>query len=159
MIKAFLFVVLGALAGFFVGRYIHAQYKDKNLYYGGFVDFIKSMQNNISYKQDHLDVFIQKIRPSINAVFNEQLDNAIKFFEGKDLVIHRIAEKKDHRKIKEFFNEIGTVDIFTQREMLKNSLDYFEARQKECEKEIKKNGTLYYKLCILAGIALGILLM
>ena len=93
-------------------------------------------------------------------IFAEQLKNFGDYIAGRgEFIITCNAAKKDGGLAESFFKNIGTVDIFTQKEALKSYKTQFDERLKICAAEEKDKGMMMLKVFTLAGLAAGILLM
>ena len=93
-------------------------------------------------------------------MFKLQLENFYGYIcDGREFGITCNRVVKDRAPIENFFKNIGTVDLFTQKEALISYKNEFGEKLKASEIDEKKKGMSYLKLCTLAGLAAGILLL
>ena len=69
------------------------------------------------------------------------------------------AMKKNSAMVENFFKNMGTVDIFTQKEALKSYQNDFAECLKNSVQEEKNKGMMLLKVFTLLGLAAGIMLM
>ena len=67
--------------------------------------------------------------------------------------------KKNSAIVENFFKNMGTVDIFTQKEALKSYQNDFAECLKNSVQEEKNKGMMLLKVFTLLGLAAGIMLM
>ena len=152
--------VVATAAGFFVGKYFYSTYKNRRLYYLGMVDFIAALTNNLSFRQEKLPVLVREFSVGTNSVFKSQLDAFSAYIsEGKPFTVTCKHVKNDIAAIENFFKNVGTVDLFTQKEALNAYKSDFTDKFKKSEEDLKNKGMAYLKLSTLAGLAAGILLL
>lgn len=151
---------IGTAAGFFLGKYFYTTYKDRRKFYSGLVDFIGALSNNLSFRQEKLPALVKEYSAKTNDVFKAQLDNFYDYISsGSEFKITCKRIGKDCAPIENFFKNIGTVDLFTQKEALSSYKGEFGEKLKASEADEKNKGMAYLKLCTLAGLAAGILLL
>ena len=151
---------ISTAAGFFFGKYFFTAYKDRRMYYSGLVDFIGVLANNLAFRQEKLPVLVKEYSAKTNDVFKLQLENFYDYIcDGREFGITCNRVVKDRAPIENFFKNIGTVDLFTQKEALISYKNEFGEKLKASEIDEKKKGMSYLKLCTLAGLAAGILLL
>ena len=159
MTKLLLTVMISTAAGFFIGKFLYSTYKDRRLYFSALLEFVNNLMNNLSFRQEKLSDVVKEFSAKTNRVFSEQLK---KFYDyitsGSEFSITCNAVKKDSVSVENFFKNIGTVDIFTQKEALKSYQTEFTDKLKKYEKEESK-GMMLLKIATLAGLAVGILLL
>lgn len=76
-------------------------------------------------------------------------------FENVNVSILKTDEKK---QLVSFFSTLGKTDLKDQLAHVGYFKNVFEQKQKTCEEESKKLGNMYFKLCVLAGIAIMLIL-
>lgn len=153
-------LTIATAAGFFLGKYFYSTYKNRRLYYAGLIDFITALGNNLSFRQEKLTTIVAESASKTNAVFKEQMTNFCLYINGKEKFdITCKSVKNDAVAIENFFKNIGTVDLLTQKEALTSYKNEFAEKLKKSESDEKSKGTAYLKLCTLAGLAIGIFLL
>lgn len=160
MTRILLIIIISTAAGFFIGKYLYRAYKDKRLYYSALLEFVNNLMNNLSFRQEKLADVVSDFSKKTNRVFALQLQNFYSYIsEGGDFAVTCAAVKKDCAAVENFFKNIGTVDIFTQKEALKSYQSEFGEKLKKSESDEKNKGMMMLKVATLAGLAVGILLM
>ncbi len=160
MTKSLILIVTTAGIGFFVGKFFYNKYHDKKLFYSGLIEFIRKLQNNLSFKQDRLVDIVDNEIISANKVFIAQLQEFKNYLQnGGEIKIVYNYPKNETETLKKFFAELGTIDLFTQKESLKDFDLKFTDSLNTCVNEEKNKGELYVKLFTLIGVAVGVLLI
>ena len=107
-----------------------------------------------------MSFLVKEYSAKTNDVFKLQLENFYDYIcDGGEFGITCNRVVKDRAPIENFFKNIGTVDLFTQKEALISYKNEFGEKLKASEIDEKKKGMSYLKLCTLAGLAAGILLL
>lgn len=156
--KLFIICIASAI-GFLIGKSIHSRCVKSRLFYDGLCDFSADLLQNLSFRQDNFPSFIDNLEERSNKVFVRQLDYLRSYMNGNNLIVVEECEKMDVAEISEFFEKIGTLDLFTQIEEVKGEITSFQKmRERAIEKE-KKKGETAIKIGLLCGFAIGILLI
>ena len=160
MTKIILTIAITTAIGFFTGKYFYSSYKERRQYYSALTEFTGALESNLSFRQEKLSDVVDEFAKKTNAVFAEQLKNFGDYIAGRgEFIITCSAARKDGGLAESFFKNIGTVDIFTQKEALKSYKTQFDERLKICAAEEKNKGMMMLKVFTLAGLAAGILLV
>lgn len=123
-----------------IGKILAYKYTLKREFYEDFNLFINELESEINFTQNSIDYVIKNFP-------NDRL--FIKSFKSTKI---KILTNNEQVTYNNFFSSLGKVDIFTQKESLKEIKkyvkDYYELAKKT---ELEKN-SLYFKLSILLGI-------
>lgn len=71
-------IAITTAIGFFIGKYFYSAYRDRRLYYSALTDFVSTLSNNLSFKQEKLSDVVLSYKQKTNKIFAEQLG---KFFQ------------------------------------------------------------------------------
>lgn len=153
-------IAITTAIGFFIGKYFYSSYRDRRLYYSALTDFVSTLSNNLSFKQEKLSDVVLSYKQKTNKIFAEQLENFSNYMSnGGSFSITCDAMKKNSAMVENFFKNMGTVDIFTQKEALKSYQNDFAECLKNSVQEEKNKGMMLLKVFTLLGLAAGIMLM
>ena len=68
-------IAITTAIGFFIGKYFYSSYRDRRLYYSALTDFVSTLSNNLSFKQEKLSDVVLSYKQKTNKIFAEQLEN------------------------------------------------------------------------------------
>ncbi|MGN0808242.1 MAG: hypothetical protein ACI4MN_07350 [Candidatus Coproplasma sp.] len=133
----FAIVILSALLGVALSADKKRQYKTVCEFY----DFNENLILNVKYERKKFDEIAKGY---------ENVKNAL---NGEDVLNGEVGAF-----IKKYLNGIGTTDAQTQIAYLTEMKETLAKYKNESEKNYKKYGSLYLKLCIACGILIAVLL-
>ena len=155
-----LFIIcLSSAVGFLVGKHIHGKYVKIRLYYDGLYDFSINLLQNLSFRQDNFLLFLEKFEIKTNKIFVVQLELLKKYLLGEELIVASECEKCNAVEIKDYFEKIGTVDLITQTEEVKEMIASADKMRKCAVENEKKKGETALKIGLLVGFGIGILII
>ena len=111
-----------------------------------------------AYAKDSLKVFGGRegeFESCVECWINLAKRGGVYAFENANVSILKTDEKK---QLASFFSALGKTDLKDQLSHVGYYKNLFEQKQKVCEDESKKLGNTYFKLCVLAGIAIMLIL-
>ncbi len=134
-------------------KIISFKYVNKKCFYEDFMNFISLMENEVNYSQN-----------SIAFVFNN-FDKRRSFYNYatqkfyKNEYKNKIMSETEKADFDNFFENLGILDKNTQKEMLLYAKNSVSKSYEKAKSEELKYSPMYFKLGILTGIAIFIILI
>ena len=124
-----------------MGLAISSEIKKEMKIYGQFYDFNEKLILNLKFNKDKV------------AVVAEQFDYVKKAMQGD-----RIIKGEDGEFLMQYLSDIGKTDAPTQIAYLNEKGQTLLNLKQKSEEKYKKYGSLYFKLSLMAGILIAVLL-
>ena len=151
-------VLIVCLSGF-VGKKMAAVYVFRDKFFKEFNSLLVYFENNIRYSQTKIDEMFDCYSVDSRAFK--------KIKELKNLATEGVVERKrqlflkleEQKEIGEFFKSFGNGNLETELNKIKNLKSFLERRGVEAEEQRKKNEGLIYKLSLMIGVVICILIL
>lgn len=152
-----------ALIACYVGLLIKRRYKSRAEYFKSACEFAKCATTELGMKKtpmpDVAENFLKGRSGDFEKTVETWLDLARKgqtfAYENASASILKNEEKK---QIADFFSALGKTSLDDQLSHIGYYENMFESKRAKCEDESKKLGGMYFKLCVLLGIAIMLIL-
>lgn len=140
MIKILILFAIVLLSGG-LGLAISAEKKREMNVFGQFYDFNEKLILNLKFNRDKIGTVA------------DEFDLVKRVMNGDQLI-----KGGDGEFLKRYLSDIGKTDAPTQIEYLNEKGQTLEKLKKKSEENYKKYGSLYFKLSLMAGILIAVLL-
>ncbi len=154
-----------AVISSYVGLLVKRGYKDKVVFYKDMVSFTESFKRDMSFLKtpllDFCSSYLKDKKSKVAELLGEyttelRLKGKFERDSSKWDFAHLSREEKEELIL--FFNTLGKTSYNEQQSFLDKSESIFLSRVKKCEDDYKKKGNMYFKLFVLLGIALMVIL-
>lgn len=154
-----------ALICCYIGVLIKRRYMDREKFYRDAADFVSFLSSELSFKKTPIVTALKNFAAGRKGAFIKFLDDfsvSLKRGDGFEKMCAEIdippLKKEEKKSLLSFFSELGRTSLDDQLSAISRAATEFGAKQKKCLDESKKLGGMYFKLLVLFGIALIIIL-
>ena len=153
-----------ALVSSYIGFMVKNGYKENTKLMKDLVFFCDEFKRELSYQKTSVIDFCNKFKKNKKSKicdlleeFVSQLESAGQF--SKDIDKWNLAHLKTQEKqeILTFFNGLGKTPTNEQISFVEKSGALFKERQKQGEENEKKKGNMFFKLFVLLGVAIMVI--
>ncbi len=154
-----------ALICCYAGLLIKRRYRDRALFYKSACEYAQTMTSELTLNKTPIPVIAQKFGQGRKGDFERVLSECVELAkEGKPL--DEISQKvsvprlkaEEKKEILSFLCGSGKSALNDQLSQVAHYREKFEQRRKKCEDDSKKLGGMFFKLCVLLGIAIMLIL-
>lgn len=156
---------LFALICCYVGVLIKRRYKERVTFYKSACEYARAMSAELSLNKTPIPDIAKKFAIGRSGDFEKALAECTAISQegkGVEYAVEHINVprlKADEKKeILSFLCGSGKSALSEQLAFVGYYKDIFEQKQKKCEDDSKKLGGMYFKLCVLLGIAILLIL-
>lgn len=148
-----------ALVACYIGLLIKRRYRQRYLFYKSANDFAKSLSAELSTLKTPLPTVaknhLQKQQGDFECVLEKWLSMSTSLrIEGEDIFKIPLLKVDEQRELERFFQPLGKSVLNEQLAHINGFQKLFENKMEECANDSKKLGNMYFKLCVLIGLAL-----
>lgn len=148
-----------ALVACYIGVLIKRRYRQRYEFFKSASEFVRRLEGELSTLKTPVPTVAKEFLKSKKGEFESMLEkwlNASMAFGKNTQDIFDISLLKDEeiRQVSAFFLPLGKSVLNEQIAHIKSFQKLFDERRDECDKESKKLGNMYFKLCVLIGLAL-----
>lgn len=154
-----------ALICCYIGLLIRRRYRDRVTFYKSACEYVRDMSSELTLNKTPIPDIARKFVAGRNGEFERALSECTALArEGKsfEYVLENvnIARLKENEKkeIIAFLCGSGKSALNDQMAFVTYHRNIFEQKLKKCEEDSKKLGGMYFKLCVLLGIAILLIL-
>lgn len=154
-----------ALICCYIGVLIKRRYRDRAVFYRSACEFARFMASELTLNKTPIPEIAKKFALGRSGEFEKTLSQCTELScQGKSLEyalanVSAAKLKADEKKeMIAFLCGSGKSALNDQLTFVSYHRELFEQKQKKCEEESKKLGGMYFKLCVLLGIAILLLL-
>lgn len=140
MIKILILFAIVLLSGG-LGLVISTEKKREMKVYAQFYDFNEKLILNLKFNKDKIETVA------------EEFDQVKRAMKGDE-----VAKGEDGEILKRYIDQIGNTDAPTQLLFLTEQGQTLQKLKQKSEENYKKYGSLYFKLSLMAGILIAVLL-
>lgn len=152
-----------ALIACYIGVLVKRRYAKRVTFFKSACEFSSCLATELSLKKTPMPEIAAKFlqgragefESCVECWINLAKSGGIYSFENANVSILKTDEKK---QLVSFFSMLGKTDLNDQLSHAGYYKNLFEQKQKTCIEENKKLGNMYFKLCVLAGIAIMLIL-
>lgn len=152
----------------YIGFSLKQIYQKKYRFYKEFCEFNQMLLDEITnYKSQLIKVIDKYLSVNKNnlskilTTYKENLQNNIIVFENANDIIPKslFLSKEERLEIVDFFNNLGKSSYENEVQFLKRNLDNMKIKTTKAKEDTTKKGDLYFKLSIMLGFAVILLLI
>ncbi len=154
-----------ALICCYIGLLIKRRYRDRVIFYTSACEYARVMSRELTLNKTPIPEIAKKFAIGRSGEFEKALAQCTALScEGKSLEyalehVNIAKLKADEKKeIVSFLCGGGKSALNDQLSFVAYHKDVFEQKHKKCEQDSKKLGGMYFKLCVLLGIAILLIL-
>ena len=154
-----------ALVCCYIGLLIKRRYRDRAEFYKSASEYARAALSDLSLNKAAIPDIAKKFAMGRNGEFERVLTESVDIVrEGKDLdyafekINVRVLKADEKKELLSFLCKGGKSALNDQLSFVGYYKDIFEQKQKKCEQESKKLGGTYFKLCVLLGLAIMLIL-
>jgi len=153
-----------ALICCYIGVLIKKRYKSRAQFYKSAGEYAEFMRSELTLAKTPIPEISQKFLAGRSGDFEKTLSECsglcrqgkgAEAFDNVGIPILKAAEKKE---VIAFLGESGKNSLEDELRFVNYHLENFQKKQKKCEEESKKMGGMYFKLLVLLGIAIMLIL-
>ncbi len=151
-----------ALICSYVGLLVKRRYKSREIFYTRAVAFCKTLNSEITLSKCAIPDIVSHFAND-KGEFDSTLKECIVLSKsGKEVMLDdikcNILKSDEKRELSVFFNGLGKSTLQDQLSSIEGYRRAFEDRRSICAKEAKSLGSMYFKLAVLMGLALILIL-
>lgn len=154
-----------ALIACYVGLLIKRRYRDRATFYKSACEYAQTMTSELSLNKTPLPEIAQKFTQGRKGDFEKLLSECVALAkDGKGYCesmekLHAPNLKTEEKKeVLAFLCGTGKNALSDQLTQVAHYKEIFEQKRKKCEEDSKKLGGMYFKLCVLLGLAILLIL-
>ena len=159
-----LFVFLGFAA---LGWFIRAHFRARKVFFDNLLAFCEHLLTEINFSKNSVIQVIDTYAQSYAKPFREVLFGYKNLLTGKhditrartDAVLFRKLKTNERTPIADFFFELGRHGATEETEKIHNKRIIFREFHAAAAQTLTRDASIYFKICILLGIAAVILLL
>jgi len=153
-----------ALICCWAGVMVKRHYKERESFYLAAKEFAGHLGSDLGFKKTPLPASIESFLTGKKGGFHKLLNDylislrsgkAKLDFDAKGTVKLKEGEKKE---LNDFFLDLGKTSLADQLANIKRAEEEFEKKRSKCKEESVRLGGMYFKLLVLLGIALIVIL-
>ena len=153
-----------ALVSSYVGILVKNGYKDNTKLYKDLIEFCDLYKGELSYEKatliDIISRFCANKKGKTADIFKEyakDMQSSGQFFRDVEKWNVAHLKKEQKQEILDFLNGLGKSGTTEQMSFVNKHLESFSKRKKQAEEDEKKKGNMFFKLFVLLGIALMVI--
>ena len=146
----------------YVGYGILSYYKKRQQFYEDLSNFINYLNTEISFLKTDLVSIIDKNCNSYHSEMNDLLKFYLENIKAKKNNFEakiKVLSKEENLDISNFFNSLGKTNLQEQQTCIAHYKCRFSEQKTKSEEDKNKNGLTYFKLCIVVGLGVCIVLI
>lgn len=157
MTTKLLLLALSSAGGLFVGLFFSNVLKSKRDFFGELMSFIDSVTSDITFRQDG----VQKVACVFQLNCKSKLKGVLEQYVAapQQYPAMSFLSKGEKQIVGDFFLHLGKSDILTEKSELENAKRKIGELSVLYKTKCAKQGSMYIKLGLLAGLAVGILML
>lgn len=163
----FIFILFVCACFVGLGIYIYNVYKMRKVFYENLVSFCNHLSVEINFSKNTTSQVIDTYASGYSANFAKLLagyktmidDKAEITRDGISALMWRRLKKHEQSIVGDFFYELGRHSLHEEQEKIANKKIQFEESLKAAQTALRREASIYLKICIILGIASVILLI
>lgn len=161
----YILLVIIVLICSYVGYGISKYYSRRTKFFQGLVLLFEKIKLEINFSQSKLISILTNFVVSNNDVktlmqnFQKSLENNQKLCEENLFKGIKILSQEEKNIIMSYFQSLGKFDVLNQSKQIESEISDLRAFQKNAEIEEKKYASLYFKIGIILGLAIALVLL
>ena len=161
-----LILCFGIFSAFvFIGRWIYHAFRARKQYFESLVRFCDNLVTEIGFSKKTVAQIIQTYIDGYSLQFAQDLlsyAGLLRRHEDlthENLVLWTGLKTAERHIVTNFFLELGKHSVTEELEKIKKARGRFEAFRAESAEKLKRDASIYLKICILLGIGVVILIL
>lgn len=150
-----------ALICCYIGLLIKRRYASRVTFFKSASAFCIMLSDELSMRKTPIPAVVSKFTAGRKGVFEDLLcewaQNA-KLGKNSDFDKYKLLKNDETKDVATFLDTLGKTDLRDQIAHVKHYKEAFDRKTTECETQSKKQGSMYFKLCVLLGIAIILIL-
>ncbi|MEG2274720.1 MAG: stage III sporulation protein AB [Clostridia bacterium] len=154
-----------ALCCCYIGIVIKRHYVEREKFYLAALEFATLLSSELSFKKTPFPKVVETFSFGRKGVFVSAVNEyVVELQKGAtfekmlaDINIPRL-KNEEKKSLISFFSELGKTSLDDQLGLIARASKEFEIKHKKCEEESRKLGGMYFKLAVLLGIAIIVIL-
>ena len=150
-----------ALICCYIGLLIKRRYSARVKFFKSATDFCRMLQDELSMRKTPMPEICAKFLDGRKGQFEDYLSEwceKAKTHEDVDKDKCRLLKNDETKDLTTFLCNLGKTDLKDQLSHVSHYEKCFEKKTDECEEQNKKTGSMYFKLCVLLGLAVILIL-
>ena len=152
-----LLIALSCAAGLLVGAFFSNALKRKRDLFSELLAFIDSVASDITFRQEG----IRSVASNFKSTCKSKLKNVLDEYEQApdSIPLLSFLPKNESKVVADFFCGIGKSDLITEKAELSNVRSTVEELNTKYKEKCSTRCAMFLKLGLLAGLALGLLII
>ena len=149
-----------------IGWRVSMRFQKRKKFFASLISLADKLSLEINFSRERLKVLIENCDDAmrknlleIDNRFVDYLDRKIELDSKQIFKNADILKNEEKEVVLLFLKALGRSDVENQTKELKNFISRFNEIKSQCDQEQKKYGTLSFKLGIVAGLFLAIILI
>lgn len=159
MITKLCIICLCMTSSSMVGLIMLKRRKNRVEYFSSLVKLSDKLISEISFRKENLTVVLKEFAQDEKTELSEHVKSFCASPYEKIHIQKGILKTGERAAVEEFFFSLGATDADTQIFELRNYGQKFQEMYSSENERFKKNGNVGLKLSVLAGLAIGILIL
>lgn len=147
-----------ALIACYIGVLVKRRYRQRYLFYKSASEFARSLHSELSTLKTPVPEVVKTFLKSHNGDFENMLEKWLQTsltYDKQNEEIYDISllKEDEKRQMQAFLSSLGKSVLSEQIAHINSFQKAFDEKMSECDAESKKLGNMYFKLCVLIGLA------
>ncbi len=154
-----------ALIACYIGMLIKRRYRDRERFYKSAYEFTQTLNTELSFKKTPIPTVAQSFLQGRKGDFEHTLEQCMQLLkEGKDSIYTfekveiPILKKQEKKEVIQFLMSLGKSSLSDQLAAIGREGDAFKLKYDQCAADSKRMGGMYFKLFVLLGLAIILIL-
>lgn len=149
-----------ALISCYIGLLIKRKYTSRVTFYKSACAFCYLLEDELSMRKTPMPEIASKFLSGRKGAFEDVLTDwgRVKSVDLTNNDKCRLLKNEEAKDMSTFLNMLGKTDLKDQLAHVEHYKRTFEKKTAECEEQSKKLGSMYFKLCVLLGLAIILIL-
>jgi stage III sporulation protein AB len=154
-----------ALISAYIGLLIKRGYSEKVQFYKGIVEFLGELRMDLAIMQTPLTQFVDNFVAGRKGKSVDLLKEYVADLKDKGRFVRDLERwdcahlsRVEKEEVLHLFQSLGKTDLKEQKALVDNYERGMQDRQKKAADNLKKKGSTYFKLLVLLGIAIMVVL-
>jgi len=144
----------------FIAFRIRRNYKQRRDFFADFVKFCDHLTTEINFSKNTIEQVIRRYIDTYNTKFAEVLLKYSHLLAGNaDITRAALREFISREDVVDFFYELGKHSAAEECEKIKAARLRFESEYKVARDKVSREASIYFKICIILGVGVVILLI
>lgn len=150
-----------ALICCYIGVLIKKKYTARVRFFKSATEFCSMLDDELSMRKTPIPEVITKFLDGRAGDFESYITHRCNLSRGRNVDADykcRLLKNDEAKDMDTFLSMLGKTDLKDQLSHVAHYEKVFEKKTEECSEQSKKNGSMYFKLCVLCGLAIILIL-